>query len=248
MTVRTAELLMGVITLLISIAIMFKSAELSIGWVPERGPGSGMWPFWLSAGMALASFATIVRWFLRATPESRSTEPYVEGDTIFLVVITALSVFGLLLMMEYIGTYFAIMLFLIFYLRVIGQHGWKIITVFALAVPTFIYLLFEVALTKYMPKGLEPFEEAFLALDNIRYEIQYSGSAWSIAGAIGGWVALSIAVGMYAERKGRNGVLAFLLSVVASPIVGFAAYYFMTPASADRSTGAAAPAGDGDAR
>ena len=49
MTVRTAELLMGVITLIISIALMIKSAQLSIGWIPERGPGSGMWPFWLSS-------------------------------------------------------------------------------------------------------------------------------------------------------------------------------------------------------
>jgi len=229
MTVRTAELLMGIITLAVSIALMIKSAELSIGWIPERGPGSGMWPFWLSAGMAVASLATLVRWFLGATPESRSTAPYVERDTILLVAITALAVFGLILGMRYIGTYFAIILFLAFYLKVIGRHSWKITAVFVMAVPTIVYLLFEVALTKYLPKGLEPFEEAFLVVDDLRYDIQYSGQAWTIGAAMAAWVGLSIAVGLLAERRGRNGVLAFLLSLVASPVIGFAVFAYLLP-------------------
>lgn len=226
MTVRMAELLMGVLTLIVSVSIMVKSAELSIGWVPGRGPGSGMWPFWLSAGMALAAVATLVRWFLRLTPESRNTAPYIERDTIFLVAITALSVLGLIVMMRYIGTYLAIVFFLMFSLRVIGRHSWKTVAVFVMAVPTLVYLLFEVALTKYLPKGLEPFEEGFLLIDDIRYDIQSSGHAWTWLGAIAAWVGLAIAVGLYAERQGRNGVLAFLLSLVASPVVGFAVYRF----------------------
>ena len=224
MTVRTAELLMGVITLIISISIMNKSAQLSIGWIPGRGPGSGMWPFWLSLGMAIASVATLIRWFLGATPESRSRAVYIERDTILLVVLTMLSVLGLIVGMVYIGTYFSMMLFLAFYLRVIGRHSWKAVAVFVMAVPTCIYLLFEVALTKYLPKGLKPFEEAFLFVDNIRYEIQYSDDAWPITGGIALWAGLSIAVGLQAEARGRNGVLAFLLSMVASPIVGFIVY------------------------
>ena len=242
MTVRTAELLMGIITLVISIAIMLKSAQLSIGWIPERGPGSGMWPFWLSLGMAFASVATLIRWFLGLTPESRNTAPYVERDTILLVVITALSVFGLILGMRYIGTYFAMMLFLAFYLRVVGRHSWKAVAVFVMAVPTCVYLLFEVALTKYLPKGLEPFEEAFLFVDDIRYDIQYSGMAWTITGAMAAWVGLSILVGLHAERRGRNGVLAFLLSVVASPVLGFAVYHFALPDARAAGDGSAAGA------
>ena len=189
--------------------------------------------------MALASVATLIRWFLRLTPESRCTAPYIERDTILLVAITALAVFGLILGMRYIGTFFAMILFLTFYLKVIGRHSWKITAVFVMAVPTVIYLLFEVALTKYLPKGLEPFEEAFLFVDDIRYDIQYSGNAWSISMALAAWVGLSIAVGLLAERRGRNGVLAFLLSLAASPVIGFALYGYLL---ADRrGSGAARP-------
>lgn len=171
MSVRVAELLMGLITLAASLGLMANVyfADLNIGWVPERGPGAGMWPFWLALGMALASIATLVRWFMRLTPESRSTEAYIETDTLFIVFVTLLSLLGLLIMIEYIGIYFAVMIFLAFYLKVIGRHDWKTIGYFVVGAPIFIYLLFEVALTKYLPKGLPMFEEMFLYIDDIRY-------------------------------------------------------------------------------
>jgi len=102
MTVRTAELLMGIATLLISLGLMWNvySADLQIGWVEGRGPGAGMWPFWLSLGMALASFATIVRWFQGKTPESRSLEPYIAQETLFLVIVSAVSLLVLLVLMQ----------------------------------------------------------------------------------------------------------------------------------------------------
>ena len=93
MTVRTAELLMAIITALCSIGLMVKSAELNIGWVEERGPGSGMWPFWLSFGMLLASLATLFRWYRGITPESRSTELYISRDTAMVVGVSAAMIF-----------------------------------------------------------------------------------------------------------------------------------------------------------
>ena len=94
MTVRTAELLMGIATLLLSLGLMWNiySDGLRIDWVDGRGPGAGVWPFWLSLGMALASVATLVRWYQGKTPESRSLEPYIAQETLFLVTVSALSV------------------------------------------------------------------------------------------------------------------------------------------------------------
>ena len=89
MTVRTAELLFAILLALCSIGLMIKSAELRIDWVPERGPGSGAWPFWLSAGMLLACVATIIRWFRKVTPESRNYDLYMTRETALLVGISS---------------------------------------------------------------------------------------------------------------------------------------------------------------
>ena len=172
MTVRTAELLMGIATLLISLGLMWNvwSDGLRIGWVEGRGPGAGVWPFWLSGGMALASIATLVRWFQGKTEESRSTQPYIDSDTVFLVSISAFSVLFLIILMETVGTYIALMIFMLFYVRFLGKHSWGLTTAFVLGTPIFVYLLFEVALTKYLPKGWPIFEEGFLWIDNFRWQ------------------------------------------------------------------------------
>lgn len=175
MTVRTAELLMAIATLLLSLGLMLNVHldGLRIGWVEGRGPGAGMWPFWLSFFMALAAGATIVRWVRGATPESRSREPYIAGDTVFLVVVSAAAILALIVLMDIIGTYLAVMLFMFFYVRILGKHGWAMTAGMTLGTPIFIYLLFEVALTKYLPKGLPIFEEGFLWLDNFRWQWFY---------------------------------------------------------------------------
>lgn len=171
MTVRMAELLMGVVTLIFSVGVMMKSAELPIGWVPGRGPGSGMWPFWLATGMALASVATLIRWFRGLTPESQSEESYIPGDAIGLILITAGGLLIYLLLIEFTGTYVATAAFMFFYVRIMGKHTWTATAAFTLGTPIFIYLLFEVALTKYLPKGLPFFEDAFLVIDDLRYSL-----------------------------------------------------------------------------
>ncbi len=175
MTVRSAELLMAIATLLAALGLMAKvyMDGLNIGWVEGRGPGAGVWPFWLSAGMALAALATLVRWFQGATPESRSTEPYIASGTVFIVAVSAFSLLGFLILITIIGTYLALMIFMLVYIRFLGGHTWRMTAAFVVGTPIFVYLLFEVALTKYLPKGLPIFEEGFLVIDNLRYEYFY---------------------------------------------------------------------------
>ncbi|WP_068116030.1 tripartite tricarboxylate transporter TctB family protein [Tropicimonas marinistellae] len=175
MTVRTAELLMAIATLLMSLGLMLNvyTDELNIGWVEGRGPGAGVWPFWLSAGMALASLATLYRWFRGKTPESRSDAPYIDPETLFLVAVSAASLLGLLILMQIVGTYLSLMIFMVLYVRILGHHSWGTTMAFVIGTPVFVYLLFEVALTKYLPKGLPFFEEGFLFIDNLRYEWFY---------------------------------------------------------------------------
>ncbi|WP_188129707.1 tripartite tricarboxylate transporter TctB family protein [Roseivivax sediminis] len=147
--------------------------DLVVGWVPGRGPGSGMWPFWLSLGMALASVWTLWRWYTGVTPESRNNNPYIDPETVFMVGVTVAALFFLLLLSNYIGLYFSMILFLLFYVKGIGRHGWGVTIGVTLGVPIGIYLLFEAALNKYLPRGLPFFENIILYIDDFRYSIMY---------------------------------------------------------------------------
>ena len=168
MTVRTAELVMAIVTILCSIALMVKSAELNIGWIEDRGPGSGAWPFWLSCGMLLASVATLARWFLRMTPESRSHEPYITKDNAIVVGISVAAILVLLLATHLVGLYAALFLFLLFYLKFVGRHSWTVSGALTLGIPIFIFCLFEWALKIPLPKEIT--EPLFYPI----YDLMYS--------------------------------------------------------------------------
>lgn len=171
MSTRTAELLMAGALLLFSLGLMWSvySDGLSIGWIDGRGPGAGVWPFWLSLGMALTCVWTIIRWFRRSTPESNNKGPYIDPESLGLVLVSVVSLTALIVLVEIVGSYIAISLFLGFYMRVVGKHSWKMVISFMIGGPIFIYFLFEWQLSKYLPKGLPIFEDGFLWIDDFRW-------------------------------------------------------------------------------
>ena len=150
---RRAELIMAVVLAIFSAYLMWKSAELPIGWIPDEGPGGGAFPFWLSLGMLLSSLWIIERWFRRKTPQSRSTEPYFHSESKVLI---ALVVGALLLMIgsiHFIGVYGAIPLFFVFYMKLIGRHSWAQTAAFAIGAPIVTFFFFEILLHITLPKG-----------------------------------------------------------------------------------------------
>ena len=154
MTVRTAELIGAIVLALLSAGIMWSSTDgLAIGWVKGKGPGSGAWPFWLATLMLLSCIAVIINWFRRASPESRSEEMFMSSDTLVIVGVTVLALTALLFATHYIGLYFSMMLFLLFYLRIMGRHSWPLTLILALATPIGLFFFFEGALIIPLPKG-----------------------------------------------------------------------------------------------
>ena len=150
---RLAELVMAVVMAIFSVYLMWKSAELPIGWIPQEGPGGGAWPFWLAAGMLACCIMIIVRWIRRTSPPSRSSEPYMDKVTIKLFVIGAGSLGLMIASIHIIGVYFAVPLFLLFYMRFVGHHQWSTTAALAIATPIVSFLFFEIALRITLPKG-----------------------------------------------------------------------------------------------
>jgi len=151
---RRAELIMAVAMAILSASFMWKSAELPIGWVRGSGPGAGFYPFWLSTGMLLCCVAIIVNWIRRTSPPSRSTEPYMDGHSLRLFLYGAGSLGVMIAFIHVIGVYFAVPLYLIFYMRFMGRHPWKLTATLAILTPIFTFFFFEIALNITLPKGV----------------------------------------------------------------------------------------------
>jgi len=162
---RVAELVMAVCLAVFSIAVMWMSTELPIGWIKGSGPGGGAFPFWLAAGMLLCCAAIIFRWYRRTSPPARSTEPFMNEHGLNLFLIGAGSLTVMIGAIHFVGVYVAVPLFLIFYMRTLGRHSWLLSIVTAVITPIVIFFFFEIALTITLPKGVT--EPAFYPLYDI---------------------------------------------------------------------------------
>jgi len=88
---RVAELAMAIVMAIFSVYLMWKSAELNIGWIPDEGPGGGAWPFWLSFIMLGSCLWIIIKWLRKTSPISKMTSAYMTPEVFANVGIVALS-------------------------------------------------------------------------------------------------------------------------------------------------------------
>jgi hypothetical protein len=162
MTVRTAELLMAIMMGAFSIYLMYKSTELEIGWIEDEGPGGGAWPFWLAAVMLISCLGILYNWFRKKGPIATSTRLYIEPHVLMDVTAVTVALVVTVGLFSFIGIYGSLPLFLVFYLRFMGKHSWRLTTLLAISIPVVIFFFFEITLKIILPKGIT--EPLFLPL------------------------------------------------------------------------------------
>ena len=164
---RRAELATAVVFALLSIYLMVKSAELPVGWIPDKGPAGGAFPFWLSFGMLLCAVWIFIRALRGVTPESRSREPYMDGPTLRLIGMAAGSLLAALILITWFGFYVAIPFLFVFWVRLVGKRSWLTTGALAISVPIVTFFFFEIGMRILLPKGITeplfyPLYQAFL--------------------------------------------------------------------------------------
>ncbi len=150
---RKAELVMAVVMGLFSAYLMWKSAELPIGWIPEEGPGGGAFPFWLAAGMLVCCIWIIVRCLRRTSTVAVSTDQYMDAATLRMFLLVAGSLTVMIGLIHIVGVYVSTPLFMLFYMRYMGGHHWLPTGVIAVGTPVVAFFFFEISLKITLPKG-----------------------------------------------------------------------------------------------
>jgi hypothetical protein len=154
---RRAEIVTAVLMAVFSIYLMWKSAELPVGWIPDEGPGGGAFSFWLSAVMLVCCVCIAINWVRRASPQSRSEAPFMDTFARNKFVLVGGGLTAMIALVHVIGMYGAIPGFLLYYLRVLGRHSWFTTLAITLGAPVVTFFFFDVAMRIVLPKGyLEP--------------------------------------------------------------------------------------------
>lgn len=163
---RRAEIIMALVMAAFSVYLMWKSAELPIGWISGEGPGGGAWPFWLAAIMLGSCVFVIVNWFRGISPPKETADqPYMDSHALKSFVLVAGSLTVTIALVHVIGVYGAVFVFLVFYIRFLGRHSWFTTASIAVSMPVVTFFFFDVALRIILPKGYA--EPLFLPLYDI---------------------------------------------------------------------------------
>jgi hypothetical protein len=163
---RRAELVTACVLALFSIYLMWKAGQPAwegipwwdnIRYVRGEGPGSGFWPFYLSAIMLVCSVWIMINWWRRRSPPSRSEERYLDAYGIAMLIKVGGGVTAFIGLVHFLGMYGAMAVFLFYYLFFLGRHSIRLTLAVSLGMPVAMFFFFDVAMRIVLPKGyLEP--------------------------------------------------------------------------------------------
>ena len=153
-----AESLIALALMGLSAYFMWHATVLPIWWVEEQGPGGGAFPFWLSLGMGLCAAAI----FVRSLGETAETDSFFYGGSLRALASVTVALIVTIALVDFAGAYIALGLFMIWYLRFFGGHGWTLTGLLTGGTLLFLFFFFEVTLKILLPKGFT--EPLFLPL------------------------------------------------------------------------------------
>lgn len=165
---RIAEIVMALVLAALSLGIMWKAGEApwgaprfsNVGFGDTGAPAGGFWPFWCAAIMFICCIWVFVNGLLRMSPPSRSSDPYLDGHGINVLLRVGVPVFVMVLLTDYISIYFAMALFLFYYLFILGRHGGLLSGTMSVVMPFWMFLFFDITMSRNLPKGLRDLEYA----------------------------------------------------------------------------------------
>jgi len=135
----------------LSLYFMSHAILLPIGWHGETGgPGGGAFPFWLSLAMLFAAGGVLVRSFRAGAQASFDFDE--EMLRPLLMVLAAIGI--TIALIPVVGAYIALPLFIFWYVKAYGRHGWLLSLSLAILTPIAIFFFFEATLKILLPKGI----------------------------------------------------------------------------------------------
>lgn len=154
-----ADRVIAIAIMALSAYFMWHAAALPIGWNGMTGgPGGGAFPFWLSLLMLSSAGAVFVRSIMQAP----SSQHFFDSQMLRSVIAVVVALFVTIALIPVTGAYVALPLFIFWYLRIYGGHGWLLTGILTVATPLFLFFFFEVTLKILLPKGVT--EPLFLPL------------------------------------------------------------------------------------
>jgi len=151
MTTKAADILVAAILLVLGLIVGVDSFRMGAGWGME-GPQGGFFPFLLALVM-IGGCGLIIRQAIKGTSSVKGKKPFVPEGGMRPVLTVCLPALGMVLATEVIGLYLSAMLYLLLYIRFVGEFRWRTVLLVSIPIPLAFYFTFEKIFLIPMPMG-----------------------------------------------------------------------------------------------
>jgi putative tricarboxylic transport membrane protein len=146
---RVIEVVVAGAFVALSILIMYDNWRIGARWASD-GPQAGYFPFYIGLIMFVASFATLV---LNLVGRGAHGSNFVERAQLKQVLQVLIPTILFVVLIAFIGIYFAAAIFIAFFMSWLGKYPFYTIAPVAIAVPLFLFFMFEIWFLVPLPKG-----------------------------------------------------------------------------------------------
>ena len=156
-SVRAWEIVVAAIFLAFGTLIVYESRRLGAQWGSD-GPQAGYFPFYVGLIICISSAANLYTAIARS-----ARAPFVLWEQLRMILIvmipTVIYVAFIANPWFSLGIYVSSMVFIAFFMRLLGKYGWAKIAAVSIGTMVVFFLMFEIWFKVPLPKG--PLEAAF---------------------------------------------------------------------------------------
>lgn len=149
---RKADIVLALFLLLIGLLVVWDSARLGFGW-GMSGPEAGFFPFYMGLGVVICTFFIALR-AIRIFRKEGSGKPLILPGGLSPILWILLPAVGMLLLTELLGLHLATVVYLAFYMGVVGKINWSKVILISIIVPFAIYIVFDKIFLIPLPEGV----------------------------------------------------------------------------------------------
>jgi len=159
---KKAEIYMAAFWVALSIALLIEigvnpGTKQPTGWESGVGPQAGWFPYYLALIMLICGLIILIPKLIQAAREGLADKAFVSVDALKAI----LWAFGPMLVyvftLPWLGFYLGSTLYLVYYIRFVGKHSWRLSLLTGILFSIALFLTFEKALKLTLAKGfIEP--------------------------------------------------------------------------------------------
>lgn len=146
---RIVEIVTALCILALGSLAVFDSIRAGVGW-EQDGPQAGFYPFYIGLFLSLSALAVLVQQFMHCKEQDQVFLESGQLHHVLAVLLPSCVYVGLIYVL---GIYVSSALFLFFFTTWQGKYGLMKSLPISLAVPLFVFLLFEIWFQIPLPKG-----------------------------------------------------------------------------------------------